>query len=383
MTVQEIRVLMDGATGRLCRTQHLVQSVLAIRADGGVELPNGDRVVPVPILLGRNADKLRAVALEFGGLEWSTDRDAALADPTIRIYFDAAATAGRAERARQAIAAGKHIYLEKPIAVSMGDAVDLVRRAAAGGLKNGTVQDKLSLPGLRKLARLKRTGFFGEIYSARIDFGWWVFDGDYAPAQRSSWNYRKADGGGLVLDMFPHWRYIIESIVAPINSVSCRATTRVSRRRDEAGEPYDVDVEDEVFAIFEAEGGVLVQVDSSWASRVRRDELLSIQIDGANGSAVAGIHHCTAQSLVATPKPRWNIDAIEPGHPGDHWQSIPDLEGSRNGYRHGWELFLSHVAANTPFSYTLLEGAKGVQLVEACHRSNSERRWVDLPPLDL
>ncbi|MGE3149646.1 MAG: Gfo/Idh/MocA family protein [Pseudorhodoplanes sp.] len=383
MAVREMKVLMDGATGRLCRTQHLMQSVLAIRADGGVCLPNGDRIVPIPVLLGRNAEKLSAIASQFGDLAWSTDREVALADPTVQIYFDAAATAGRVERTRQAIAAGKHIYLEKPVAVSLDDALDLVRRAQEKGLKHGTVQDKLSLPGLRKLARLRREGFFGDLYSVRLDFGWWVFDGEYAPAQRSSWNYRKADGGGLILDMFPHWRYIIETIVAPIRSVSCRATTRVPHRRDEAGRPYTVDVEDEVFAILEAEGGILVQVDSSWASRVKRDELLRMQVDGAEGSAVAGIHHCFVQSLVETPKPKWNIEAIEPRLSDDHWAAVPDVEGPCNGYRHGWELFLSHVAADTPFPYTLLEGAKGVQLVEACHRSNNERRWVDLPALKL
>lgn len=381
MAVREIRIAMDGATGRLCRTQHLIQSVLAIRSAGGVELPDGDKIVPVPVLVGRNPQKLEALA-QAHDLQWSTDRDACLSDPTIEIYFDAGLTGARADRAGQAIAAGKHIYLEKPVAASSREALDLVHRADAAGLKHGTVQDKLFLPGIRTLIRLARADFFGPIFSIRIAFGWWVFDGGFATAQRPSWNYRKDQGGGLILDMFPHWRYIIEHIVAPIRSVSCRAETRVRERWDEAGRPFKVDVEDEAFALFELECGALARVDNSWAARVKRDDLLTIHVDGAKGSAVAGLHQCFAQPLVATPKPGWNIEAPEPASLDEDWEPVPATDPPCNGYRRGWELFLAHVAADAPFEHSLLEGVKGLQLVDACYRSHEERRWIDLPQLD-
>ena len=383
MTYREVLIAIDGATGRLCRTQHLAQAILAIAADGGLETPGGERIMPVPVLLGRNAEKLAAQAAAAGNLRWSTDRDAVLSDPSIDVYFDASSTAGRADRARAAIAAGKHVYLEKPIALSVDEALDLARLAERAGLKNGTVQDKLCLPGIRKLSRLSSEGFFGEIYSVRLDFGWWIFDGVNVPAQRSSWNYKKAEGGGLILDMFPHWRYILEHFVGPISAVSCQARTRMPVRRDESGKDYRVDVEDDVLATFEFENGVLAQIDSSWASRVHNHDMLTIQVDGSKGSATAGLHRCFLQPLGATPKPRWSVDSFDPQDFSDQWMEMPDIEPIHNGYRDGWEKFLRHVVLDTPFGATLLEGAKGVQLVEACHRSQAERRWIDLPRLML
>ena len=217
----------------------------------------------------------------------------------------------------------------------------------------------------------------------RLDFGWWVFDGKEAPAQRPSWNYRKAQGGGLVLDMFPHWRYILEHLVSPIRSVSCLTRTCLSRRTDEGGSPYEVDVEDEALATFELEGGIFAQIDSSWRARVKRDELLRIKIDGKRGSAIAGLHTCFIQPSGATPKPAWNVERLEGPSLDAHWLELPEREAPCNGYRAGWEMFLRHVVAGMPFASTLLEGAKGLQLVDACYRSRRERRWVDLPELSL
>ena len=291
MTDRTIGIVIEGATGRLGTTQHL-RSLMAIRAEGGLPLDSGDRLVPEPMLLGRNPAKLAALAAANGGLKWSTDRDACLADPDIAIYFDASATGGRPERAGAAIDAGKHVYLEKPIAETLPEALALARRAHRAGLKNGVVQDKLFLPGLRKLRKLYDADFFGRVLSVRLDFGWWVFDGELYPAQRPSWNYRKATGGGLVLDMFAHWRYIFDRLLGEIKAVSCRHTTAIPRRRDESGKGYEVDVEDLAFATFELAGGVLAQVSSSWASRVKRDDLLQIQVDGTLGSAVCGLHRC-------------------------------------------------------------------------------------------
>jgi predicted dehydrogenase len=382
MAEQRLGIVIDGATGRLGTTQHL-RALLAMRAEGGLRLANGHRLVPEPLLLGRDPAKLATLASQSGNLRWSTDRDACLADPAIAIYFDASATGGRADRARAAFAAGKHVYLEKPIAENLEAALALARAADQAGRKGGVVQDKLFLPGLKKLRRLYDAGFFGRVLSIRLDFGWWVFDGEFVAAQRPSWNYRQETGGGLILDMFAHWRYIFDRLLGPIAAVSCRHMTAQPRRRDEAGRSYPVDVEDHAFAMFELEGRVLAQIASSWASRVRRDDLLQIHVDGTLGSAVAGLHRCFVQPLVATPKPLFSPEVPQPMNFAAQWQEMPDLEPVENGYRAGWELFLRHVAENAPFPAPLIEGAKSVQLAEACHRSHRERRWIDLSPLQL
>ena len=382
MGERTVGVLIEGATGRLGTTQHL-RSLMAIRSEGGLPLANGDRLVPEPVLLGRNPVKLAALAAANGGLKWSTDRDACLAAPDIAVYFDAAATGGRPARVGAALDSGKHVYVEKPLAETLADALGLARRAERAGLKNGVVQDKLFLPGLIKLRKLYETDFFGRILSIRLDFGWWVFDGTPYPAQRPSWNYRKAGGGGLILDMFAHWRYIFDRLLGEIKAVSCRHITALSERRDETGNPYRVDVEDTAFAIFELEGGGLAQVGSSWTSRVKRDDLLQIQVDGTRGSAVCGLHRCFVQPLVATPKPFFDPERAQSMVFDEQWQEMPDVEPVRNGYRAGWELFLRHVAEDTPFPSPFREGAKSVQLAEACYQSNRERRWIDLPPVTL
>src|SRR6266404_5548862 len=382
MSTRAIGIVIDGATGRLGTTQHL-RALLAIRGEGGLPLMNGNRLLPEPVLLGRNPEKLAALAEKSGGLKWSTDRDAALADPKVEIYFDATATGGRPDRARAAFAAGKHVYLEKPIAESLEDALSLTRAAERAGRKGGVVQDKLFLPGLKKMRKLYAANFFGRVLSVRLDFGWWVFDGELVPAQRPSWNYRKAGGGGLILDMFAHWRYIFDRLLGPIAAVSCRHMTAVPERRDEQGRSYQVDVEDHAFAIFELAGGVLAQIGSSWANRVKRDDLLQIQVDGTLGSAVAGLHRCFVQPSVATPKPAFSPEQPQQMVFDEQWQEMPEIEPFENGYRAGWELFLQHVAEDAPFPAPLLEGAKSVQLAEACYRSHRERRWVDLPALRL
>jgi predicted dehydrogenase len=382
MPERKIGIVIDGATGRLGTTQHL-RALLAIRGEGGLPLANGDRLMPEPVLLGRNPEKLAALAEKSGGLKWSTDRDACLADPATEIYFDATATGGRPDRARAAFAAGKHVYLEKPIAENLEDALSLARATERAGRKGGVVQDKLFLPGLKKLRKLYDANFFGRVLSVRLEFGWWVFDGELTPAQRPSWNYRRATGGGLILDMFAHWRYIFDRLLGPITAVSCRHMTAQPRRIDESGKPYEVDVEDHAFAMFELEGGVLAQIGSSWANRVKRDDLLQIQVDGTTGSAVAGLHRCFVQPAVATPKPFFSPEQPQAMVFDEQWQEMPEIEPFENGYRAGWELFLRHIAEDAPFPAPLLEGAKSVQLAEACYRSHRERRWVDLEPLDL
>jgi predicted dehydrogenase len=382
MVTRTIGIVIDGATGRLGTTQHL-RALLEMRAAGGLRLGDGDRLMPEPLLLGRDREKLAALAARSGDLEWSTDRNACLADPAVQIYFDASATGGRPKRALAAFAAGKHVYLEKPIATTLEEALTLARAAEDAGRKGGVVQDKLFLPGLKKLQRLHDSNYFGRVLSVRLDFGWWVFDGELIEAQRPSWNHRKATGGGLILDMFAHWRYIFDRLLRPITAVSCRHMTAQPERRDETGHAYKVDVEDHAFAIFELEGGILAQIASSWASRVKRDDLLQIQVDGTQGSAVAGLHRCFVQPLIATPKPFFSPEQPQPMNFDAQWQEMPDLEPVENGYRAGWELFLRHVAEDAPFPAPLIEGAKSVQLAEACYQSHRERRWIELAPLRL
>jgi predicted dehydrogenase len=382
MAVRAIGIVIDGAAGRLGTTQHL-KALLAIRSEGGLSLKNGDRLMPEPMLLGRNAEKLEALAAASGGLNWSLDRDACLADPAIDIYFDASATGGRTERLAAAIVAGKHVYTEKPVAETLEQALALAGQAQRAGIKNGVVQDKLFLPGLKKLRKLYDSGYFGRVLSVRLDFGWWVFDGEFHPSQRPSWNYKRAAGGGLILDMFAHWRYIFDRLLGPVAAVSCRAITAQPHRIDEADRPYNVDVEDHAFAIFELEGGAIAQVSSSWASRVKRDDLLQIQVDGTKGSAVCGLHRCFVQPLVATPRPFFDPERPQTAVFDEEWQEMPTLDPFKNSYREGWELFLRHVAEDGAFPSPLLEGAKGVQLAEACHRSQRERSWIELAPLTL
>ena len=382
MSTRTIGIIIDGATGRLGTTQHL-KALLAIRGEGGLSLKNGDLLLPEPVLLGRDPERLTTLALRSGGLKWNSDRDACLADPGVEVYFDASLTGGRPERARAAVAAGKHVYLEKPIAATLDDALALARAVEAAGRKGGVVQDKLFLPGLKKLRRLYDAKFFGRVLSVRLDFGWWVFDGELTAAQRPSWNYKRATGGGLILDMFAHWRYIFDRLLGPIAAVSCSQTTALPRRRDEGGNPYDVDVEDHAFAIFELEGGILAQIAASWANRVKRDDLLQIQVDGTEGSAVAGLHRCFIQPAVATPRPFFSPEVPQAIVFDEQWQEMPDIEPFENGYRAGWELFLRHVAEDAPFPAPLIEGAKSVQLAEACYRSHRERRWIALEPLRL
>ena len=382
MAVKDIGIIVNGATGRIASTQHLANALLPIRTEGGLAIGD-DRIVPRLLLCSRDEKRLAALAQGNGIDRWTTDLDAALSDPGYSVFFDAAATGQRVPTLTKAIAAGKYIYSEKPVALSVSEGMSLLTAARARNLKHGAVEDKIFLPGLQKLVNLAGQKFFGRVTGFRLDFGWWVFDGELIPAQRPSWNYRQATGGGLILDMFAHWRYIFDRLLGPIKSVSCRHATLQKRRIDETGRPYDVDVEDHAFALFELEGGIPAQISSSWANRVKRDDLLQIQVDGTAGSAVAGLHRCFIQPAVATPRPFFSPEVPQAMNFDAQWQELPDLEPFENGYRAGWELFLRHVAEDGPFPAPLIEGAKSVQLAEACYRSHRERRWVDLPALAL
>jgi len=378
VATRHLTIAMNGVTGRMGRNQHLERSIAAIRADGGVTLPDGDVIVPDPILVGRNAERLQALCDTYGVSRWSTDLEAVLADPEVDIYFDAQLTSLRAPAVRAAIEAGKAVYCEKPLADDHATSLGLARLAAERGVPNGIVHDKLFLPGLVKLRRLIDSEFFGRILSVRIDFGYWVFEGFTEPSQRPSWNSRKEDGGSIILDMYPHWQYVIEDLFGPIRSVVTVGATHVTSRVDEQGRTFTPTADDAAYGILELEGGAIVQAHSSWTTRVHRGELVEFHVDGTQGSAVAGLRDCRQQHRSATPRPVWNPDLPNPIDFRAGWLEVPDIGVAKNGFRAQWERFLTHVATGEPFPWSLAAGARGSQLVDAAMRSWAERRWVDL-----
>jgi len=378
-----VGVIMNGVTGRMGTNQHLVRSILAIREQGGVPLPDGRVVWPDPILVGRDEGKLRRLAAEHGIERWSTDLERCLADPTDSVYFDALTTQLRPAGVLAAIAAGKHIYCEKPVASDLATALELAREARSAGVKNGVVQDKLWLPGLRKLSRLIEAGFLGRLLSVRMDFGYWVFDGFEAPSQRPSWNYRKEEGGGIVLDMYCHWRYVVNGLFGPIRSVLALEATHIPERVDERGRVYPTTADDAAYGILALDGGLVVQINSSWCTRVRRDDLLTVHVDGTEGSAVAGLRDCWIQDRASTPRAVWNPDIPQPIDFYESWDKVAEGEHFDNAFKVQWELFLRHVVSGGDFPWDFLQAARGVQLAELAYRSSRERRWLDIPELTL
>jgi predicted dehydrogenase len=383
VTRRTVRIAMNGVTGRMGYRQHLVRSLLAIREQGGLDLGGGEVLWPEPVLVGRREHALREIAERHGLAHISTDLDAVLADDSIDIYFDAQVTSARVDAIKQAIAVGKHVYTEKPTATGLAGALELARLAESAGIKHGVVQDKIFLPGLLKLKRLVVGGFFGQILSVRGEFGYWVFEGHWQEAQRPSWNYRAEDGGGIVVDMFPHWEYVLHELFGRVTSVTAQAATHIPQRWDERGKPYAATAEDAAYGIFQLEGGAVAQINSSWAVRVMRDELVEFQVDGTHGSAVAGLRRCRAQHRSATPKPVWNPDLPATESFRDQWQEVPDNGEFENGFKAQWELFLRHVALGEPYHWDLLAGARGVQLAELGLKSSAEGRRFEVPELSL
>ncbi len=385
MSVRKVGVILNGVTGRMGTNQHLDRSIVAIIKQGGVKVSNDLTIVPDPILTGRNEAKLKALAGRFGVERWTTDVAAALADPHNEIFFDSSTTQQRARFVEMAVKAGKAIYCEKPIATATEEAYRLYALCRDAGLKNGVVQDKLWLPGLLKLRGLMDDGFFGEIISVRGEFGYWVFDGKDPgkPCQRPSWNYRTEDGGGIIVDMLCHWRYVIDNLFGHVAAVSCLGATHIKERVDEQGESYKCSAEDSVYSTFKLDNGVVCHFNSSWCVRVRRDDLLAVQVDGTQGSAVAGLRSCRIQPLSGTPRPVWNPDIEQPIDYFADWQEVPDAEDYGNAFKAQWELFLRHAVVDEPFKWSLLEGAKGVQLAECGIESWKRRAWVDVPALEV
>ena len=382
MATQRIGIIMHGVTGRMGYNQHLVRSIQAIIQDGGLLLSNGDRLLPDPILVGRNGKKMEALAKEQGIARWSDSIEQCLANTEDALFFDAGTTQMRSDLLSRAIQAGKHIYCEKPSADTLENALAVARLARKKGVKHGVVQDKLFLPGLLKLKSLIDSGYFGRILSVRGEFGYWVFEGDWRKAQRPSWNYRKADGGGIILDMLCHWRYVLDNLFGSVQSVSCLGARHIPERWDEQGQRYDADADDAAYSTFQLAGGIVAQINSSWCTRVKRDELVTFHVDGTHGSAVAGLTSCVTQHRVNTPKPVWNPDVPNQIDFQASWENVPDVEVFGNGFRAQWEMFLRHVVEDAPWQYDLMAGARGVQLAELGMQSWAERRWLDVPELE-
>ncbi|GAJ98121.1 LOW QUALITY PROTEIN: glucose-fructose oxidoreductase [Geomicrobium sp. JCM 19055] len=381
MTVHEYGIIMNGVTGRMGTRQHLVRSVLQIIDEGGVPLDNGDVIMPVPLLVGRNEEKLRDLGEKYKINNWTTSLEEALSNEKYQIYFDSQTTSRRASGIKKSINAGKHIYCEKPTDTSLAGSLELAKLAEEAGVKNGVVQDKLFLPGVMKLKHLIDSGYFGEILSVRMEFGYWVFEGDWQEGQRPSWNYKHEEGGGIVVDMFPHWRYVLDHLFGDVKALSCLVKTHIPSRVDELGNVYEATADDAAYATLELEGGVLVQINSSWAVRVNRDDLLTIQVDGTLGSAVAGLRDCKTQHRVNTPKPVWNPDLENPFDFTNQWETVPENQLFDNAFKVQWEQFLKHVHEDSPFPWDLLEGAKGTQLAEIALQSAKERSWLEVPSL--
>lgn len=381
MKAHSTGIIMNGVTGRMGTNQHLLRSIVEIIKQGGVKIGSGETIMPDPVLVGRDENKLQQLCAITGISKMSTSLDEVLEDKNNIIYFDAQTTGRRAEAVRKAVKAGKHIYCEKPIAVNTKEATELYELCKHAGVKNGVVQDKLWLPGIVKLKRLIRQGFFGKILSVRGEFGYWVFEGDSIPAQRPSWNYRKEDDGGIIVDMLCHWRYVLDNVFGKVKAVSCLGATHIPERFDEQGRAYKCTADDAAYATFELENGIIAQFNSSWTVRVRRDDLLTLQVDGTKGSAVAGLRECYIQHYGNTPKPVWNPDIAQPIDFFEGWSKVPEQETYDNAFKAQWELFLKHVVKDDPFPWDLREGAKGVQLAEKGLESWSKRCWVNIPEL--
>lgn len=381
MKTHKIGIIMNGVTGRMGTNQHLIRSLAAIIAEGGLKATENDIILPDLVLVGRNEIKLKKLAERVQVENWTTNLEEALADKKYQIYFDAQTTGRRADAIKKAVAAGKHIYCEKPIATSTDIALELYHECEKAGVKHGVVQDKLWLPGMLKLKRLIENDFFGKVLSVRGDFGYWVFEGHTIPAQRPSWNYRKEDDGGIIVDMLCHWRYVLDNIFGQVKGIFCLGATHISERIDEKGKPYNCTADDAAYSIFQLEGGVIAQFNSSWTTRVRRDDLLTLHVDGTKGSAVVGLRDCWTQDYANTPKPVWNPDIPNPIDFKEGWTKVSEDEEFDNAFKAQWELFLKHVVLDTPFPWNLMEGAKGVQLAELGIESWEKKTWINIPDL--
>ena len=283
--------------------------------------------------------------------------------PSFPILFDAAATKQRVSTLTKAIAAGKHIYSEKPVALSVADGMALLTAARARNLKHGAVEDKIFLPGLQKLSAARRAEIL-------------------RPRHRLSPRFRlvgvrriRAQKPAAKLELpakrcrRSHHGYVSALALRRSKAFSARSVglwhataTAIPQRADESGTRYDVDVDDTSLTLAELENGAVGTIACSWATRVRRDDLLTFQIDGTSGSAVAGLHRCWAQSAGDTPEVRHINPMVDIGFDYRRdWKEVPGLAAYANPYRVGWDRFLKHIVTGEPLASDLSAGIRDVQ----------------------
>lgn len=377
MAAEPLGIIINGATSGIVNRQHLGQALGPIIEEGGLRV--GDRtIMPKPLLVGRNEDRLKQVAERFGLDSWSTDLDEALTRDGYPVFFDAGVTGHRPRVLRAAIEAGKHVYSEKPVAMEIAEGKEVASLAAERGVKLGVVEDKLFMPGLTRLRLVRESGFLGRIVNFRLNFGYWIFSHPDGPLQRPSWNYKKSEGGGLLLDMYPHWRYVVEGIVGPIKRVVSAAWTAIPERLGEDGKPYSVDTDDSNATLIELESGAFGTITSTWATRAKGDDLVTFHVDGTEGSAVAGIHRCNVQALSQTPTVRFDPNTDHNRDYHADWSPAPHDPPFTNGYRMGWEAFIRHVVNDEPIAADINAGLRDVALAKACQASLKEERWVPM-----
>ena len=373
-------IILHGVTGRMGTNQHLIRSIKSIQNEGGIKLSDGNFLNLDVILSGRDKDKLSNLSKKHQISKWTTDLDKILQDSSYQVFFDSASTKMRAENITKAIKYNKHIYCEKPSAEKFQEAYDLFLLAEKKFVRHGVVQDKLFLPGLIKLKKLIQQNFFGKILSVKIDFGYWVFTGkdENQPSQRPSWNYRKEEGGSIIIDMMCHWQYIITHLFGEIEDFVCMGKNHISTRYDNNAKSYHANADDACYAIVNLKNGILVQINSDWCTRVRKDDLVTFKVDGELGSALATLSQCYLQPLDKTPRPIWNPDEKQKHNFFNDWELVFENETYENAFKTQWILFLKHIAEGSPWDYGLEKGAEAVRFAELALKSWKEKKWINL-----
>jgi predicted dehydrogenase len=362
MAVIKVPVFVRSATGRMTRRQHLERSLAAIVADGGLEIPGGDCIMPEPFLLGRREETLAPLATELG-YPYSTDVESALGGaPAGAVYFEGSPTKLHHQGISRALDSRMHIYTEKPLTLGVEESLDLVRQVRQRGVCGGVVQDKRYLNGPAQLNHLIQQGLIGQPYHVSLDFGYLVHPDD---GTRPDWNSDVAEGGGIILDMVSHWDYLLKHMVGQPRRVNAHSGLHI-KQRTRNGQPVPATAEDSVYATFEAGSGVagepvICTTASSWCRRPRKRGLLEIRVQGTLGAAEAYLDRCYFISNDRTPAISWDPDAASREDFLEGWERYEEALVPENAFRHQWELFLRHIVTGSANPASLLDGAQGVE----------------------
>ena len=383
MATKRLGIIMHGVTGRMGYNQHLVRSICAIRDAGRRRAcerrPRDARSDPGRPQRGEARRDRRSGTASRAT---TTDLDAALANTDDTVFFDAGSTQMRADLLSKAIDAGKDVYCEKPIADTLADAIKVAKLARSRGIKNGVVQDKLFLPGLRKMKLLKDAGFFGRMLSVRGEFGYWVFEGDLQPIQRPSWNYRKADGGGIILDMLCHWRYVLDNLFGEVKAVSCLGVTHIPRAHRRSGQALHGRCRRCRLCDVRARG-----------RRDRADQLVLVRAREARRSRhLPGRRHARLggrrpHALLHPASREHAASGLESGRAADDelQRAVGGSAGHQaydNGFKLQWEDFIRHVVRGSALDVrSARKASRACSSPSSGCKSWAERRWLDVPDL--